>query len=499
MSEKIEDRVAQEGAGKQDSGSSVPLRKRLSTKLLLFTIAFVLIAEVLIFPPSVANYRLQWLEQRLAAAAAVSLVLLNSEPATLPVQAQEEILMTTGVLAIAVRETGESRLLFARSSPPPVEEEVDLDRVSPLAAIGDAFSTLFFGGDRVLRAYGTVGDSGKIYEIVLKDDALRRAMLVYARNIALLSLIISVITAGLVFLAIDRMMIRPVRALQQAMVWFAQAPDDPQRIIRPSERADEIGAAERELAAMQAQLHRILGEQKHLADLGLAVSKINHDLRNMLASAQLMSDRLRQVKDPSVQSFAPKLVRTLDRAVGYTESVLSYGRAQEAPPARRMVRLRQLVDEIYSLLGVDGESGVELVNEVDAGLEIDADPEQLFRVLTNLCRNAVQAMAAEREEAVVRRLTVSAERQGSVARIFVRDTGPGLPQKARENLFAAFRGAARSGGTGLGLAIAWELVRAHGGMIELVESISGRTVFCVSIPDRPVILDEARSILRRPA
>jgi signal transduction histidine kinase len=337
------------------------------------------------------------------------------------------------------------------------------------------------------------------FEIIVADLRLREAMLVYARNVAILSLIISLITAGLVFFAINALMIRPIRAMRNAMVDFAEAPDDPTRVIRPSNRSDELGVAERELAVMQGQLQRTLGEQKHLADLGLAVSKINHDMRNILASAQLMSDRLRLVKDPTVQMCAPKLVRTIDRAVSYTESVLSYGRAHEAPPVRRLVRLQTLVEEVEGLLGIDPESGIAFVNAVDPGLEVDADAEQLFRILHNLSRNAVQAMSGETEGSVVRRLSISAVREGSVSRILVEDTGPGLPAKARENLFAAFRGAARSGGTGLGLAIAHELVRAHGGTIELVESIGGRTVFSITIPDQPVRLDAARHSLRRPA
>jgi signal transduction histidine kinase len=285
--------------------------------------------------------------------------------------------------------------------------------------------------------------------------------------------------------------------MTRSLLAFPEAPDDPGRVIRATARADEIGVAERELSQMQERLQKMLAEQKHLAELGLAVSKINHDMRNILASAQLMSDRLRQVKDPTVQAFAPKLLRALDRAVAYSEGVLAYGRTQEPPPARRRLRLRQLVEDVYGLL--DGESGVEFVNAVEPSFEIDADADQIFRILSNLCRNAVQAMAADSEGALVRRLAVSAGRSGSVSRIVVEDTGPGLPPKARENLFAAFRGSARSGGTGLGLAIAQELARAHGGAVELVESIGGRTVFAVTIPDQPVRLTPARGGLRRPA
>jgi signal transduction histidine kinase len=339
-----------------------------------------------------------------------------------------------------------------------------------------------------------VGDSAKEYELLMPDQKLRAAMIAYSRNVALISLLISLITAAPVFWAINRVIIGPVRAMTRSILSFSQAPDDPGRVIVPENRTDEIGIAERELASMQTRLQKMLAEQKHLADLGLAVSKINHDMRNLLSSVQLMSDRLRSVKDPTVQAFAPKLVRALDRAVSYSEGVLAYGRTQEAAPVRRRIRLRQLVEDVHGLLGVEPDSGIEFVNAVDAGFEIDADPEQLFRVLTNLCRNAVQAMSGDPDTAIVRRLSVAAERSGTVARILVSDTGPGLPPKARDNLFVAFRGSTRIGGMGLGLAIAQELARAHGGALELVESKGGSTVFAVTIPDQPVRIEDARAL-----
>jgi signal transduction histidine kinase len=494
MSEKtvVDDRLAPP----HPEARAVPLARGLSAKLLLFTVAFGLLAGVLIFLPSVANFRVYWLNERLGTAAAVSIVLVQGDPQSLSQSAQNNVLTAIGAKAIAVRDGGVSRLLAVAEMPPQVDEHIDIANIGLIDQMKGALDTLLFGGDRMLRVFGPAGGNAKEFELIMPDQRLRAAMLTYSRAVAFVSLLISLITAALVYVTIDRIMIRPMRAMTRSMLSFSEVPDDPARIIHPADRSDEIGVAERELSLMQMRLQRMLAEQKHLADLGLAVSKINHDMRNILASAQLMSDRLGEVNDPTVQAYAPKLLRALDRAVAYSEGVLAYGRTQEAPPARRKLRLHQLVEEVHSLL--DHDSGIEFVNDVPDGFEVDADAEQLFRVLSNLFRNAVQAMAGDTESSVVRRLTIAAGRQDGASRILVTDTGPGLPAKARENLFAAFRGSARSGGTGLGLAIAHELVRAHGGNLELVESIGGRTVFSITIPDQPAGPRDAGAAAQRP-
>jgi signal transduction histidine kinase len=480
-----ENTVPDGSAIRDDAAASVPLSRGLSLKLLVLTVLFVLIAEVLIFLPSVANFRLTWMQQKLGTAAAVGVALVQGKPDMLSRPAQDELLMALGAKAIAVRDAGESHVLVVSSMPPHVDEQIDVNHIGAWAAISGAVDTALFGGDRMLRIYGKVGESDMGFELIIPDRPLRRAMMIYARNIALLSLLISLITAGLVFYAINRIMIRPIREMTRSMLDFARAPDDPGRIIRPERRGDEIGVAERELSSMQEKLQKTLAGQKHLADLGLAVSKINHDMRNVLASAQLISDRLSMVRDPSVQASVPKLVRSLDRAVAYTEGVLAYGRTQEAPPSRRRIRLRQLVEEVRDMLGIEPGSGIEFENDVDAGFEIDADPEQLFRVLVNLGRNALQALDGDQDPSVVRRLVVGAARAGDRVSIRVEDTGPGVPERARAHLFQAFQGAARPGGTGLGLAIAAELVRAHGGTIMLVDMAGPGAVFEIVIPDRP--------------
>lgn len=466
----------------------------LSGRLLWLTVAFVMFAEVLIFIPSISVMRVTWLRDRLDTAAAAGIVIDGLQPAELPREVQDDTLLATGTKVLALRKDGTSRLLAATDVPPKVDEQFDLAHESMLVSMRNALDTLVFGGDRVIRVFGPIGDSDMIIELVMTDDSLRKAMISFSKLMFAISLLISIVTAVLIYLSINRMMISPIRRLTHSMQLFSEKPEDPQRVFQPGRAKGELEVAGHHLAAMQQQLQRTLKQQKNLADLGLAVSKINHDMRNILASAQLMSDRLVDVDDPMVRSFAPKLLRTIDRAVGYTSEVLSYGQASEAAPRRRRLKLSLLCQDVREILAIDPDGTIEFVEQVAADLEVDADSEQLFRVIHNLCRNAVQALSqAEPEGGQPHRIVLSAQRVGSVVSITVDDNGPGMPQKARENLFTAFRGSARSGGTGLGLAIARELVHAHGGTIALVEKPGPGTQFRIEIPDRPVSLEDYRA------
>src|SRR6195952_2781228 len=321
----------------------------LSGKLLALTVVFVMFAEVLIFVPSVANMRLRWLQGRLSTAALAAIVIDGLQPVELPRSLQRETLMATGTRAIVLRKDGTSRLLATDEMPSSVDDQYDLTDVSMLTSIRDAMDTILFGGDRIIRVFGPVGDGKTGVEVLLKDTSLRDALLLYSRNVFLMSLLLSFVTATLIFFAINRIMIRPIRRLTDSMQDYSDDPEDPSRILVTDDGRDELSIAGRHLASMQAQLQKTLKQQKNLAALGLAVSKINHDMRNILASAQLMSDRLADVDDPMVKRFAPKLLRTIDRAVGYTNEVLSYGQATESAPRRRRIKLHDLTDEVRDI------------------------------------------------------------------------------------------------------------------------------------------------------
>jgi signal transduction histidine kinase len=459
----------------------------LSTKLLGLTVLFVLLAEVLIYVPSVANFRLNWLRDRLAAAQTAALVFEASPDGMIPRELESEMLRHVGALTISLKQGGRRRLLSDGGSPPMIQASFDLRQAPAMDAVGDAIATLFAGNGRIVRVIGSHPRGGDFVEIVMDETPLREAMVAFSRNILLLSLVISAITAALVFLALNRLFVRPMRRLHANMVTFREAPEDATRVITPSARRDELGRAEVELARLQREVQGALQQKSHLANLGLAVAKINHDLRNILASAQLFSDRLAAVPDPTVQRLLPKVLAALDRAIALCRDTLAYGRAVEPAPARRRFPLRPLVDEVGAGLALGPDTRIVWSNRVEAGLEIDADPDQLFRVLLNLGRNAQQAI-----DGADGRITLSARREGAVTVIEMADTGPGVPAKVRAELFRPFHASSRRGGSGLGLAIADELVKGHGGSITLADGTLGAT-FLIAFPDAPIDLAERRA------
>lgn len=502
-----------------------PIRFGLSARLLWLTIGFVMLAEVLIYAPSVANFQRVWLTDRLSVAQVAALVLDAAPDEALTRPLEDELLRGVGAMVVAVRGGGARRLLAVAEPPTEIGRTIDLRETSPLVTVPQAFATLFAPTGRPMRVLGgamtapagadssaelgaEIGDGFDFVEIVLPEEPLREALLRYSRNILILSLVISAITAGLVYLALHLVIVRPVRRLAGNIARFAQDPEDRSRMLAPSARGDEIGVAERALARMERALEEELRRKRRLAELGLGVSKINHELRNILTTAQLLGDRMAGAADPLVRRFAPRLVETLQRAIDFSEATLAYGRAGEPEPARARFRLAPLARELADLPGIvlagddadgrragDGdEEATRLRLAVPEALEIDADREQLLRLLVNLARNAAQACAGEPPER--RRIDLSAKREGGVVEILFSDHGPGLAPRARAHLFEPFEGAGRPGGSGLGLAICAEIARLHGGAIALLdppaEPAAGGSgeprrgaTFRVTIPDRP--------------
>lgn len=452
----------------------------LSGRFVLITAAFLLLAEVLILLPAVARFREDWLLSRLERAQIASLALLASEEA-IAEDLERELLANAGVFNVVLRRDELRQLVLSSPVPAPVSATYDLRASGLLPLIRDALAVLADPENRVIRVIGDpVRQAGLLIEVTTETAPLRRAMLDYALRILVLSGTIGVVTAFLLFLAVQRLLLAPIRRVVEHMTAYAAAPEDARRIIEPTASLREMREAEQALRTLQTQLTHALRQKERLAQLGSAVAKISHDLRNILATATLLADRMEGSADPAVARAAPKLVGALSRAANLCESTLAFGKAEEPPPRLARVALRALAADVVEQEELAARPGmVEFLLDIPPALTLRADPEQLHRVLTNLVRNARQAIEATGRPGTVE---IGAGETDADWWIRVGDTGPGLPEKAREHLFTAFQGGARKGGIGLGLAISADLVRGHGGRIELARSDAEGTEFLIRLP-----------------
>ncbi len=452
----------------------------LSGRFLMLTVAFVMLAEVLIFVPSVARFREDYLQARLERGQIASLSVLANSDSMVDPALEQELLENAGVLNVVLRRDEISELVLSSPMPAPISDTIDLRDATPWQLIRDALLRLFSPEDEMIRVVGTpVKQAGLQIEVTMHTQQMRASMLDYGYRVFLLSLVISIFTAALLFLAVRRILVTPISRVVRHIKAFEQAPEQAQ-IITPSAVIGELKEAETALRSMQIQLSTALKQKDRLATLGGAVAKISHDLRNMLTTAQLLADRMERSEDPAVQRTAPKLVGSLSRAVNLCESTLRFGKAEEPPPILGPIDLSKLIEDVVESerLAV-GDSAVAFDVKGADSMVIIADTEQIFRVLSNLVRNARQAIIATKKPG---KITVDVADTDDDWVIRIRDTGPGLPTKALNHLFTPFEGGARLGGAGLGLVIASELIKGHGGRLELQESKETGTVFKIFLP-----------------
>ncbi|WP_300074058.1 ATP-binding protein [uncultured Ruegeria sp.] len=451
----------------------------LSGRFLILTTVFVMLAEVLIFVPSIARFREDFLLNRLERAQIASLALLADD--MLAEDLEAELLANAGVYNVVLRRDEVRQLMLSSPIPEQIAKTYDLRDAGPWVLIRDAMTRLFTVEDQVIRVIGEpVKGAGLLIEVTTDSAPLRMAMTDYGWRILGLSFVISIITASFLFLAVRVVLVRPIKSVVGYMQRYASAPEDARGIISPNSKVTELREAEEALKMLQTDLTQALKQRERLAQLGGAVAKVSHDLRNILTSAQLFTDRIEASDDPLVRRMAPKLVNSITRAVSLCENTLAFGRAEEPAPTLNMVRLRDLAEDVaVSEQLAIADACVEIVNDVPNDLVARADPEQLFRVIMNLVRNARQALVASGKPG---QITIAGREVEDSWCLEIRDTGPGLPPKARENLFTPFQGGVRKGGSGLGLAISQELVRGHGGDLVLKDTGPKGTTFEIRLP-----------------
>ncbi len=457
----------------------------LSGRFLILTVVFVMLAEIFIFVPSVARFREDYLLARLERAQIASLALEADDMISPSLEA--ELLRNAEVYNVVLRRDEIRQLALSSPIPTPITATYDMRDPSSATLIMDALRTLVDTEDRVIRVIGNpVRDGGLLIEVTMDEMPLRNALLAYGWNILLLSAFISIITASLLFLSVQVLLVRPIKGVVTHMQAYARAPEDARQIITPTAGVKELRDAEESLQMMQTQLTGALKQKERLAQLGGAVAKVSHDLRNILTSAQLFTDRIESSDDPLVKRMAPKLVNSITRAVNLCETTLAFGRVDEPAPSLTRVNLAQIVGDVIDserLAAADHE--ISFSEDIPASMTLRADGEQLFRVIFNLVRNARQAIMATDKPGEI---CLQATEDDQSWQLTITDTGPGLPKKAQEFLFQPFQGGARKGGSGLGLVIAADLIRGHGGRLELQRTDETGTTFLIQLPKDDIAL-----------
>ncbi|HET9161674.1 MAG TPA: HAMP domain-containing sensor histidine kinase [Caulobacteraceae bacterium] len=484
MSDSATTREAKSGDTRAERLRRLLWPGRLSARLLILTVALVTTVGLLILFPLLSSFEERWLKDRLTAAEIGSFAFDTAVDKLISPKVAAQLRESSGVVGFAMYTDG---AWVYPLPPPPVTSDssygIDLSSQSTTDWLAAPFRTLFSGKNKYVyvSAKPQYRRDVAFIRIVAADAPLKTELQHYLVRLLGLTILISAVAGALVYFVLTLLLVQPMQHITLAMERFRADPDDPEAHVEPSGRRDEIGRAEAELARMQVDLRAALNSRARLAALGQAVAKINHDLRNMLTSAQIASERLALSPDPMVAQAMPRLERALDRAVRLASDVLAYGKSQEPEPQKTTIALKAAIDAA----GEDARlsaGGVRLRNAVKPADRLEADPEQLHRMLVNLMKNARQAIQGSAEHDGRGNVRVSYERRGADVVITVADDGPGLPARALAHLFEPFTGSGRQGGTGLGLAIARELAQAHGGDLTLIANGAAGAVFELTLP-----------------
>jgi hypothetical protein len=245
--------------------------RSLSARLLVLTAFFVMLGEVLIFSPSVARFRLDYLENRIAAGHLAILALEAAPDRTLSQKMANVLLRHVGARGVVLRRPQGTMLMIDSAMPPAVDATFDLRQRSILGAIGAALMALPRRDDRILRVLdASPKDPDATVEVLLDERPMREAMWNFGRNVLALSVVLSALTAALVYLSLQWLLVRPMRRITEAMIAFRDDPEDAAKVLVPSGRSDEIGVAQRELAGLQETVRQALRQRARHGELGTA-------------------------------------------------------------------------------------------------------------------------------------------------------------------------------------------------------------------------------------
>jgi signal transduction histidine kinase len=440
----------------------------LAARVLAVTIGFVLLAMGLFYVTRLTAHREMLLHGKISAVQTTVDAFGLAGPTAPPHDLSKKILNSDEVKWMAVETPAGRREFVTAGGPLESVESVTADDSSYFESMAATFHALFAAPGTVVKLSAPAQANEPAIEFAFDETSLIQSLWRVSYSFLTISLTIAAVVTCVLWAALWRMVLQPVRRLTSNIIAFGENPQDASRVIAPSGRGNEIGRAETALAVMQRSLAHELAQGKRLAELGMAVARINHDLRNILSAAQLISDRLATIPDPLAQRLAPRLVATLDRAIQFCQSTLTYGASRELPPSRRRFDLSELVSQVVESGQAEHDAAVDYNIDIPPRFCVHADPDHVLRVLENLSRNAAQALMAKgATDGRPKAIRFAAIRTDGLALIEISDTGPGFPPDQYDRIFEPFHKSTSDVGAGLGLAIAADLVTRNGGAITL--------------------------------
>jgi signal transduction histidine kinase len=450
-------------------GLALPLHSfGLAARVLAVTIGFVLLAMSMFYVTRLTAHREMWLHNKINGAQTTVEAFGLAGPTPPAPELAQKILHSVDVKWLALQTPTGRREFVVAGGPPVGAESITVDDTSYIASVAATFRALSAPQATVVKLGAAAQTGQPAIEFAFDETPLIQSLWRVSANFLTISLTIAAVVTCVLWAALWRMVLQPVRRLTSNIIAFGENPQDASRVIAPTGRGSEIGRAEAALAVMQRSLAHELTQRKRLAELGMAVARINHDLRNILSAAQLISDRLATIPDPLAQRLAPRLVATLDRAIQFCQSTLTYGASRELPPSRRRFDLSELVWQVVDSAKAENDAAIDYNIDIPPRFCTYADPDHILRVLENLSRNAAQALMEKgATDGRPKAIRFAAIRTDGLALIEISDTGPGFPVDQSDRIFEPFHKSTSDVGAGLGLAIAADLVSRNGGAITL--------------------------------
>ena len=452
--------------------------------MFLLAAIFSAVVGVFIMAPALVEFRANFLNEKITAGHTAALATEEAANHIVSGALERELLASAGIQAVVVSQGGSRQMVLKSQLPMELIDRIDLRQEQ--------------GWQRYLALYKTFNRQGAgIIEVTNDSPSQRYAsvtVLIWERllydaliNYVLNSLwtISTFITALAVFLyfSLDWLVTRPLTKIRDSLVQFRDNPemtlDYHASVQTPS---NEIGEVQKELFRMQRDLQLAFKEKKNLASIGEAVAKINHDLRNLLATAQISSDTLQSVDDPVVKRLLPRLERSLDRAITICNNTLRFSKLETETANPETIELAMVLEDIIELESLSTFKNYTIKSDIPSDLVLWADLEHVIRIFSNLLKNASEAMP---EGGTITLTVQNPDGANNFIDIILKDQGHGIPKAIQTTLFQPFIASDKKDGSGLGLAISKELVEANHGSIKVLETGPNGTSFLVQLPTKP--------------